>query len=311
MASGRPLRPRPGTRWPVLGSVLRLGHRLRFGLHDAVWYRPAGAVRFHNQVELQVFGLKRSGNHVIINWMFLNHPGVVCFLNNIRHDIHFNPYLSFGQCFLKDDEGEMNLPRELRSKIRQARDWHRRHPRLDCLILSYEERPLEGVAADPLVREHDRCLGTSGRTANLIILRDPFNTLASRLQRRERMPARPFVAMWKSYAREFLGDTQRLPHRLAINYNRWCIDRGYRDSLARDLGLGKADLGLDEVPKVGGGSSFEGTSQHGRGGAMRTHERWRALADDPEYRDALRDEELADLSRRIFGDIEGTDAIFH
>jgi hypothetical protein len=290
-------------------SAARLGRVLRLRLEDAVWHRTADGDAHYNESELRVFGLKRSGNHVIINWIFRNHPGTVCFLNNVQHELHFNPYLSFGQAFVKNGAEVLNFPPEQPTRVWRTRRWHREHPHVDCLIHSYEDRPLDELASDPLRGgEHDRCVGRSGRQLGVIVLRDPFNTLASRLRRRDRLPLEGFMQLWKSYAREFLGDTGFLSDRVAVSYNRWCVDAAYRAELAERLGL-SGDLGVNDVPLVGGGSSFDATAFDGKGGSMRTGERWRQFAVDPDYLAAIRDEEVLSLSARIFGEVAGTDVL--
>ena len=292
-----------------LRSLVHLGRRIRFRIDDAVWHRQADGDAYWNDTELAVYGLKRSGNHVIINWIFRNHPGAVCFLNHIPPRLHFNPYLSFGQSFLKNGAEVTNFPPELRSKVWRTDRWHRQHPHLDCLIHSYEDRPLEELTADPLRGvEHDRVLGRSGRRLSVLVLRDPFNTVASRMRRRDRLPLEGFIELWKSYAREFAGDTDFLPDRVAISYNRWCVDAPYRSALAGRLGL-SGDMGVNDVPVVGGGSSFDAVAFDGKGSSMRTGERWRQFTDDPDYLAAVCDPEVLDLSARIFGEVAGTEEL--
>ena len=308
MAEGSPLL-KLLKRSQSLRSLVRLGRKIRFRIDDAVWHRQADGDAYWNRTELAVYGLKRSGNHVIINWIFRNHPGTVCFLNHIQPQLHFNPYLSFGQAFIKNGLEVINFPPEMPSKVWQTDRWHRKHPHLDCLIHSYEDRRLEELDDDPLRgEEHDRVLGRSGRRLGVIVLRDPFNTVASRMRRRDRLPLEGFMEMWKSYAREFAGDTDFLPERVAISYNRWCIDADYRSELAARLGL-TGDQGVNDVPQVGGGSSFDAASFDGKGSSMRTGERWRQFADDPDYLAAVRDEEVLSLSARIFGHVAGTEIL--
>jgi len=290
-------------------SAARIGRTVRFRLEDALWHRIADGDAYYNESELRVFGLKRSGNHVIINWIFRNHPGTVCFLNNVQHELHFNPYLSFGQAFIKNGLEVLNFPPEQATKVWRARSWHRKHPHVDCLIHSYEDRDLGELPADPLRGdEHDRCVGRSGRQLNVIVLRDPFNTLASRLRRRDRLPLEGTMELWKAHAREFVGDADLLSDRVSVSYNRWCVDAAYRREVGDALGL-SGDLGVNDVPLVGGGSSFDATAFDGKGSSMRTGERWRQFADDPDYLAAIRDEEVLDLSARIFGDVAGTAAL--
>jgi hypothetical protein len=83
------------------------------------------------------------------------------------------------------------------------------------------------------------------------------------------------VALWKSYAREYLGRTNVLGDKVTINYNRWVTDKGYRDVLLREQ-FGREenlDIGIDEVSSHGSGSSFDKLSYAGRGTEMETQAR--------------------------------------
>ncbi|HSJ09654.1 MAG TPA: hypothetical protein VK928_07050 [Longimicrobiales bacterium] len=286
-----------------------MSDRFRLNAYGLLLDARHGDGEFRNRVEMPVFGLKRSGNHVIINWIFLNLPGTVCFLNNVRVELHRNPYLSFGQSFVKTGADAVNYPRSMRSRRIRTRRWHRGHPIKDCLIHSYEDRLLERLHADAPAGRHDRYVGRSDVVRPILILRDPFNTMASRMKRHG-MFTDTTVELWKSYAREFVGDTRHLgPHCVPISYNRWCVDAGYRRDLGDMLQLADPDQGVDEVPTIGGGSSFDATSFHGRGSVMRTSERWREFAEVPAYQRIFRDPELLELSHRIFGDIPGTESL--
>lgn len=52
----------------------------------------------------------------------------------------------------------------------------------DCLIYSYEDWDLEPITDQSFDKKHDLYWGKSGIRYDLLILRDPFNTLASRLK---------------------------------------------------------------------------------------------------------------------------------
>jgi len=265
--------------------------------------------RLTNASEIRVFGLRRSGNHAIINWIFQNHPGTVCFLNNVLTRRHFNPYLAFSQSFVKADGEVINYPPQLRfRKVKLTRRWHLQHPRKDCLIYSYEERPLASVAGDELSQQHDRCLGHSDRVTDVLILRDPFNCFASRLRLSGQLTT-GVVDLWKEYAREFLGESQSLNAPVPISYNAWREDTAYRSGLAGQLGWKGSDEGVHEVMNIGGGSSFDSTEFDGQAQSMQTGERWRHFKDDPAFRSVFRDRDLVDLSERVFGHIPGTDDI--
>ena len=58
----------------------------------------------------------------------------------------------------------------------------------DCLIYSYEYFPLDQIASDKFKRNHDLYLGKRAIRSDLLILRDPFNLLASRLNSSCKVP---------------------------------------------------------------------------------------------------------------------------
>ena len=99
------------------------------------------------------------------------------------------------------------------------------------------------------------------------------------------------IALWKQHARCLLGDTAAYPGRIAILFDRWFTDAGYRAAIARALGVAFDDRGFGRVGAEGGGSSFDGTRFDGDAGKMAVTDRVGALA--PHER-ALLDTVLAD-----------------
>ena len=115
------------------------------------------------------------------------------------------------------------------------------------------------------------------------------------------------VDLWLYYAYESTGRTNYLGERkLVVSYNRWCKDLDYRRDLAEALRLRFSDAGFDEVPRQGGGSSFEGRQLDGKASKMKTEERWKSLASDPRFIACFRNPRVLKLSEEIFGEIDGT-----
>lgn len=114
--------------------------------------------------------------------------------------------------------------------------------------------------------------------------------------------------MWKSYAREAV---QGLDNGIFVNFNKWAIDKEYRQELCAQIGVEFNDLGIDEVPANGGGSSFEKMKHQNRGSNMRIFERWREFIKDDgyqgkrleRYKTIFRDQEIIELSDKLFGQI--------
>lgn len=228
------------------------------------------------------FAARRSGQHAIIGWL---QSLMQC--NNDRINNCSLPY-----------NFKASSHRRLRSTSVPDR----------ALILNYEDKEpqkLEGLhdSGKPIVT------GIEGaETTYVLVLRDPFNNLASKRRanpERDLDYARRELELWKSHAREYLGETCYLPSAVRINFNKWFADAAYRARLSTEL---KTDLPADTpaanaalqfVPATGQ-SQFDGRRFLGRAQSMDVLHRWKQLRDDPIYMEAIRDRELIELSARIF-----------
>lgn len=252
---------------------------------------------YPNRTELCVAALQRSGHHAIINWIAANSAAPVCFLNNCRPNE--NPFL-----MCSDDQRAELAPRDL-------------------LIYNYEDRQLNEVFRPDFFDQKTEWFGKSGGAVYVLILRDPFNNFASKyrwaINGTKWTPQMEWVtselpALWKSYAKEFLGATDVMPApKVFINYNRWFTDNQYRGELAARLNLTSAGKGLTEVAGWGPntwGDSFDNMNYEGRAHEMKVLERWRYFSDDQVFRGLFRDSELRSLSESIFDVIPGTDVLY-
>jgi len=160
---------------------------------------------------------------------------------------------------------------------------------------------------------------------NIILLRDPFNMFASRIELLKLMPSlvgredyHPFGnprwfgkwirLLWFKYADEFRGITNLLPNKIAISYNKWFSDESYRRGLSEKIGRPFTDVFKDKVFPYGLGSSFDKGKYRHRASQMKVFERWRNLSDDDLYL-SLFDEDVIRISEQIFGHIPGTEEI--
>lgn len=247
-----------------------------------------------NDVVLRVVGMSRSGNHAIINWILRQHGGGWLFLNCTEPEQ--NPYrtarpVDGRAAFLTDLPG-VDLRAEAAGRFGRKR----------LLMYSHEDTFLKkafGARANALERGF---VGPARRRLDLLILRDPYNLFASRRQF-GRCVVTESVALriWKQHAKAFL-DPPRAGQRsrIAVSYNAWCNSQAYRRALAERLGLQFTDSGIDEVPAVAEGSSFDGVSYCGRASQMPVLHRWQDFWGDPAFH-ALFDEQTHRLSQRLFG----------
>ncbi len=253
---------------------------------------------------LHFAGLRRSGNHAIINWLKQNvNPEGSEFL-------HYNNVYS------------TRIPLSLQD-IQD--DVHKNTNENLFVILSYEDVSLQIIPTLPTVVDQDSILKKEERdTKTMILLRDPFNSFASRLEllrRYERenimssirnVPWQEVQELWKGYAKEYLGQTSLLSNKVLVNFNQWNKDKAYRDELLKTH-FGQEinnDIGRNTLSRDGGGSSKDLQSYDGRASEMKLEERWVDFVQDKEYRRLL-DKETFVLSEQIFGHIPGTEILLN
>ena len=276
----------------ILNLLRKAKRNLTYELHDI--YRTITQQHILSQIvnekEIRVIGLRRSGNHAIINWIRKQHTGEVWHLNNIV--VSENPYRLLYETYLRD-----HLRREALGDFVKK----------DCLIYSYEDYSLEQILDREFEKKHDLYLGKSSTRYDLLILRDPFNLLASRLKKdylEVKGDNQTVISLWIAYAKEYLGETNFLiNNKVCVNYNQWFVDVNYRQQLAEQLNCQFSDAGINQVKGHGGGSSFEGKEFDGKGTTMDVLNRHKKFEDNPDYQNLLKNEELLDYSRRIFGHI--------
>jgi hypothetical protein len=267
---------------------------------------------YRNDVEIILLAQKRSGHHAIAQWLARLMDPPICFLNWVP--AYTDPFLTFHDPFGFSKTIDRFMPLEDPEGVRRQRK--------NFLLIDYQDVPLHAFSDPSFIPDRVNSIGRSGKRHQVMILRDPFNCMASRLVRyrkvtrdpppgvrpHEMVPDAAIVDQWCSYAREFLGTTNHLSNKVTINFNRWHSSSGYRAQICAVLELRADDHGTGtEVPTAGGGSSFDGLTFQGKAEQMDIANRWRQLAGDEEFRSLFQGrEELFALSRQIFGDLPGT-----
>lgn len=227
-----------------------------------------------------LFGLRRSGNHALCDWLAGHFaPEEVVYLNSADLAGYRNTGARFSVDF---------------GKYRYLE----RAPDQRVLIIGYEN-------IDPVLFPLARNARVARRAEALILLRDLPNMAASIARGAREMPAfayryrvRDFPDLWCRYARLHLAPPS--PWR-PVSYNSWVADAAYREALQDALGLPRSEVGRDRVSPYGGGSSFEGTAQDGEGSSMAVLARWEEMRDDPLFQFLiLAEEEALALNAQLF-----------
>jgi hypothetical protein len=260
-----------------------------------------------NSIEISVSALQRSGHHAIINWIIANQKTNYCFLNNCYP--HSNPFITAS----KTDSSlqHVQIEEELLGNFSDK----------DLLIYNYEDKSLPDIFYPEFKGDMGKWLGKSEQAFNVLILRDPFNNFASKYHwaknGKKWQPSldsiRQLPVLWKTYAKEFLNQTNFITqNKITISYNEWFKSDNYRAKLASDLLLVSSDKSVTEVAKWGPntwGDSVDNLTYDGKANEMKVLERWKLYADDPFFISLFDDNELIELSEKIFGHIPNTEFI--
>ncbi|WP_281662149.1 hypothetical protein [Halomonas sp. Alg239-R46] len=224
-------------------------------------------------IHWKLFGLQRSGNHAILNWLIGLDQENTLFFNRVRP----------GRDLLDKPSG-VSLPEGTRAYATRSNgkqiiqpdelEWFEKNG--GRLLLSYENYPIEKFNSDLLNQPVIDRFGSFTEEKNLLVLRNPFNMLpsAEKLLRRSmvtkgkdkqwiRDVLEKRLSMWKNYA--FLHSHPTSITRgvfITFLFDRWVTDKDYRDAMAEKLGYTNHDRFLDFVSDAGNGSSFSGTKNN-------------------------------------------------
>lgn len=247
---------------------------------------------------LLVHGMKRCGNHAVINW--LKSQSNFVFFNNVV-DI----------AAILRNEKPVPDPIEFKQWITQRLIAKRLGILVPLRAATIRHRPLITSLED---HELNFCpfKNPPCDVQNILILREAKNVFASRIHKAFSIdhPAYPrelgflmdrSVELWKAHAREYLGMTHILKNKVCIYFNEWFLNQDYRREISRNLGLEFTDEDISQVSKKGGGSSFNSTQFDGNPQGMDVLSRHESLqGDEKALLDAVfKDRELCELNEQV------------
>lgn len=306
---------RPGY---ALRRLVNIGREYAEDVRDALFSPEQAALV--NDREYMVLGLRRSGNHAVIHWMEQQVGSKGLHLNNLRRSE--NPYRYLYEVARRPNKsGHEHATRELlryswyineKNLELLRRDANGSFVLKDYLIHSYEDFLARKLAHSMSLRRRQRYFGNSTFRRDVLILRDPFNLVASRLHSGRlsvKHKHEDVLSIWLEHAREYLGEQNCLPCKVVVNFNKWASDPSYREALSKELGFVFVDKGVDSVPTIGGGSSFDRLSYDGRAGEMDIQGRWRRFEDSDRFIQCFTDPNVFRYAKQIFGQMEGIERL--
>lgn len=241
---------------------------------------------------LHIFGLRRSGNHLITQMLEKNaFPGKKAqFFNDIYN------------------------PRSKQPRLLTPQDIHKEAHDESPIILGYENVELEVARQLPTITEESSII-KDPKSLKILVMRDPYNFIASWLKMADtvlpngeifrsmrNIPIEEVKKLWIDYANEALGITKTLGIDLeVIKYNSWVGSRDYRDQfISRVFGVDNLDNGIDSVAEYGHGSSFDGVRFDGNASLMSVNSRWQHYTNDTRYKIFADDKQVNELSLQLF-----------
>ena len=237
---------------------------------------------------LRVYGMRRSGNHALINWIVRNAPdGAGLFLNNCKPN---RDPLTTARGVSVYDQGAEQAHKTVDAKLHAAGP-------LPFTVVSYED-VMPPQTRKPLFAAPEICI---------VAHRSFLQWAASLLRKIQGNPGygplertRVMMQSMRTYGDMLnrIQDDDVVP----VCFDDWTSDETYRRTVLGRLGLPGTDLNLGPVQRYGGGSSFQGDLTDGT--ELATKERAAQMAKDLEYQlllwTAARDFEFMQRLAEVF-----------
>lgn len=272
-----------------------LSYKIRSGFPIIKDLNKALLVRYHkkwtkkiiresNKDIWRIVGMRRSGNHAIINWLMSQNECFVHFCNDVRTNRHPITALT------KETRNKSAFSGSLKKKF----------------IYSFENTRVSAIESYPTELSWE---GNSINKKTIVIIRDPFNLFASmfmrdnwqgELMRSDENYRKEIVSIWKENVKTCIDkkDSEKF---LCINYNLWATSKEYRQSLCTFLKIPFNDNGFREKPDYGGGSStLNAVLSKEQTGKTSVLTRWESYMDNTVFRSIFTDPEIIELGNVFF-----------
>ncbi len=249
------LDPQPETVWHELGTTPRQAFR--------------------------AFGMRRSGNHAIADWLLRNTGGSgTVFFNNCVPGR--SPLSSFGTIAVN------GVRKPVKAAMADLRGTCAPAGAEPAFLVTYEDIPPRGKRARPISGDFEAAFDTE-----VIIYRSFLNWCASFLKKLQRNKSysrthRASIVLKSvdGYARmlSLVGEAEMLAL-VPICYDDWQVSPEYRAVRLAQLGLPMRDNSIGRVQAYGGGSSFQDKAVSASD--LTTDRRYEQMAGDPDFRGIL------------------------
>ncbi len=144
------------------------------------------------------------------------------------------------------------------------------------------------------VLSQDEIIGLSKKKINILILRDPYNSVALAMKQTGLREAKIVIKNWLTSAREFVGETNYLKDKILIKYNDWVNSKEYRIKKCNEIGVK-----YDKYSKV----DITGM-QYNSSNLDVSFDRWKIFENNKDFCSlVINNKKIVRLSDEIFGKI--------
>ncbi len=287
-----------------------------------------------------VFAISRSGHHAITDWIYESLKKNKAFFNDSplnqpiekRRKFYLNnrKYYNFKNVkeriatFFASTEGPIQRLVYFRKNnwIPEVKNVFKKYSTFKNVILNFENYNLH-TDCEKINHCIDKVSDNVGEKIAIVIIRNPFNLLASRIMyekpitREEKISGKinlvKFLKLWKIYANFVLRKQQiyGFDKTIMIKYDDWFSSSKTKKNIAQKLHLDKTLLSFEKMSLFGGGSSFDKFRYQGKASKLKTHTRWHQLisSKNPEFNGKKKQfidlfkkhPEIEKISTKIFG----------
>ena len=247
-----------------------------------------------------IVGLQRTGCHAIANWLLHQTPNISpesiaqrpdCGVNIIPQNALFFNAWQFHQS-IQEHQNYYDGSQYYHNRLLDTS-----HPLNNCVMLSeqgYLNLFLQEGLKGPIPAPLDKL-----EICKILTLRDVRNTYASFIKKHGEPPVH-IQRQWVERAEEILDYTHYMGQNvICINFNMWATSKDYRRLLASILDLTFTDVGIQDIPDYGSGSSFQDRTMDGRAQNMDINNRYQLI--DQDFLNSFITPYAAKLSEEIFG----------
>lgn len=216
---------------------------------------------------IRVIGMQRSGIHAVADWIRMSHAGM-------------------GYSSWYDNAVNMDRPNDIAKFLPPSGE------KAEPFLWMVEHEDIMFVDV-PLLNEK---IYNNFEFTDVLVIRDLFNTMASRRKMDERFFNRRTIQQWKHFACEAQNLTNFLgPNKVVVNFNKWFSDMKYREEVAGKFGIDGVGVGTEKMAVQ---SYWQPTVT--KSSDLALFDRWKNYQADKDFWTVF-DRQAYDLNTSIFG----------